>query len=75
MKKTVKFAKRMADWKWGERLQNDFQGNKKMFRREVKLVRKGEQVRDVIVKDVKMVKYFGMVLRRGGSGQGTLSGY
>ena len=63
MKQTVKFAKRLADGQWGERLQNDFEGNKMMFWREVKIVRKHEQVKDEIVKDVKKVKYFGMVLR------------
>ena len=31
---------------------NDFQGNKKMFWKEVKRVRKGEQARDEMVKHV-----------------------
>ena len=31
---------------------NDFEGNKKMFWKEVKRVRKGEQAREVMVKDV-----------------------
>ena len=31
---------------------NDFEGNKKMFWKEVKCVRKGEQARDKLVKDV-----------------------
>ena len=31
MKLAVKVAKRMADWRWEERLGNDFEGNKKMF--------------------------------------------
>ena len=60
---TVKFANRLADWQLGEQLKNYFEGNKKMVWSEVKLVRKHEQTRDEIVKDVKMVKYFGMVLR------------
>ena len=42
----------MADWRWGERLGNDFEGNKKMFWKLVKRVRKGEQARDEILKDV-----------------------
>ena len=31
---------------------NDFEGNKKMFWKEVKRVRKGEQAREELVKDV-----------------------
>ena len=31
---------------------NDFEGNKKMFWKEVKQVRRGEQARDEMVKDV-----------------------
>ena len=31
---------------------NDFEGNKKMFWKEVKRVRKGEQSREEMVKDV-----------------------
>ena len=42
----------MADWRWGERLWNDFEGNKKMFWREVKRVRKVEQPRDEMVNDM-----------------------
>ena len=52
VKRAVQVAKIMADRRWGERLGNDFEGNKKMFRKEVKRVRKGEQVRDKMVKDV-----------------------
>ena len=52
MKRAVQAAKRMADRLWGERLGNDFEGNKKMFWREVKRVRKGEQAREEMVKDV-----------------------
>ena len=40
VKQAVKVAKRTADWRWGERLGKDFEGNKKMFRGEVKRVRK-----------------------------------
>ena len=47
MQWAVKVAKRMADWRWGERFGNDFEGNKKMFLKKVKLVRKGEQAKDV----------------------------
>ena len=42
----------MADRGWGERFGNDFEDNKKMFWKEVKRVRKGEQARDEMVKDV-----------------------
>ena len=42
----------MADPRWGERLRNDFEGNKKIFWKEVKRVRKGEQARYEMVKDV-----------------------
>ena len=42
VKLAVKAAKRMADRRWGERLGNDLEGNKKMFWKEVKRVRKGE---------------------------------
>ena len=52
VKKAVQAAKRMADRRWGERLGNDFEGNKKMFWKEVKRVRKGEQARKEMVKDV-----------------------
>ena len=31
VKLAVKVAKRMADWRWGECLGNNFEGNKKMF--------------------------------------------
>ena len=51
-KQAVQLAKRMADQRWGERLGNYFKGNKKMFWKEVKRVRKGEQARDEMVKDV-----------------------
>ena len=36
VKRAVQVAKRMADRRWGERLGNDFEGNKKMFWKEVK---------------------------------------
>ena len=52
MKRAVKVAKRMADWGWGERLGNNFEGKKKMFWKEEKPVKKGEQARDETVKDV-----------------------
>ena len=56
MKLAVQVAKRMADRRWGERLGNYFEGNKKMFWKEVKRVRKGEQARDAML----MVKYCAM---------------
>ena len=62
VKQAVKVAKRMADWRWGERLWNNFEGNKRMFWKEVNRVKKGEQAIDEMVKDVK-VKYCVMVLR------------
>ena len=37
----VQVANRMEDQRWGERLGNDFEGSKKVFRKEVKRVRKG----------------------------------
>ena len=42
----------MSDTRWGERLENDFDCNKKMFCKEVMRVRKGEQARGEMVKDV-----------------------
>ena len=59
-KLAVQAAKRMADRRWRERLGNYFKGNKRMFWKEVKRVRKGEQARDEIVKDVN-----GQILREG----------
>ena len=50
----------MADRRWGERFGNDFDGNKKMFWKEVKRVRKGEEAREDMVKDVS-----GQILRDG----------
>ena len=58
VKRAVKVAKRMADWLWGERLGNNFEGNKKMFWKEVKRVKKGEHSRDEMEKDVN-----GQILR------------
>ena len=60
MKRAVKVTKRMADWRWGEQLGNNFEGNKKMFWKEVKRVKKDEQARDEMVKDVN-----GQILRDG----------
>ena len=42
VKLAVQAAKRMADRRCGERLGNEFEGNKKMFWNEAKRVRKGE---------------------------------
>ena len=50
VKLAVQAAKRMADLRWGERLGNDFEGNKNMFWKEVKP--KGEQAREETVKYV-----------------------
>ena len=52
VKQAVKVAKRMADWRWGEQLGNNFEGNKKLFWKEVTRVKKGEQAMDEMVKDV-----------------------
>ena len=52
VKQAVQAAKTMADWRWGERLGNDFEGNKKMFWKELKRVRKREQAKKEMVKDV-----------------------
>ena len=60
VKLAVQAAKRMVDWRWGEHLGNDFEGNTKMFWIEVKQVRKGEQARKEMVKDVN-----GQILRDG----------
>ena len=60
MKLAVQAAKRMADRRRGERLGNDFEGNKKMFWKEVKRVRKGEQAREDMVTDIN-----GQILRDG----------
>ena len=60
VKQAVQAAKIMTDRRWGERLGNDFEGNKKMFWKEVKRVRKAEQARGEIVKDVN-----GQILRDG----------
>ena len=60
VKRAVQVAKRMGDWRWGLRFRNDFEGNKKMFWKEVKRVRKGEQAREEMVKDVN-----GQILRDG----------
>ena len=60
----------MADRRWEERLGNDFEGNKKMFWKEVKRVRKDEQEMDgnaQILRGVEVRKrraeYFGQVLK------------
>ena len=52
VKLAVQAAKRMADRQWGEQLGNNFEGNKKMFWKGVKPVRKGEQAREEMIKDV-----------------------
>ena len=52
VKLALQAAKRMADRRWREQLGNDFEGNKKMFWKVVKRVRKGEQAREEMVKDV-----------------------
>ena len=39
-------------WRWRERLKNAFEGNIKMYWKEVNRVRNGAQVREEMVKDV-----------------------
>ena len=46
VKLAVQAAKRLADRRWGERFGNDFEGNKNMFCKEAKQVRKGEQAKE-----------------------------
>ena len=60
MRLAVQAAKIIADRRRGERLGNDFEGNKNMFGKEVKRVRKGGQARKEILKDVN-----GQILRNG----------
>ena len=43
VKAVVREAKREAEDRFGAKLSQDFEGNKKMFWKEVKRVRKGEQ--------------------------------
>ena len=65
MKRAVQVAKRMPERRWGERFWNDFEGNKKMFWKEVNRVRKGEQARDEMVKEVNgQILYDGEEVRR-----------
>ena len=45
-------SKLQNDWRWGERLGNDFEGKKKMFWKEVKRVRKVGKQEMRLVKDV-----------------------
>ena len=51
VKLAVQAAKIMSDRRWRERLGNDFEGNKIMFWKKVKRLRKGEQAREEMVKD------------------------
>ena len=48
VKRRVRQAKRVADWRWGQRLSEKFEQNK-MFWKEVKKVRKGESRREEAV--------------------------
>ena len=51
VKRAVNVAKIIFYWRREERLGNDFERNKKMFRKEVKRVRKSEQARNEMVKN------------------------
>ena len=65
VKLAVQAAKRISDRRWGERLGNDFEVNTKMFWKEVKQVRKGEQAREEMVKDVNIqILHDGVEVRR-----------
>ena len=67
VKLSVQASKRMADRRWRERLGNDFEGNKKMFWKEVKRVRKGEQAKEGMVEDVNgQILHDGVEVRRRG---------
>ena len=43
VKLALQAAERMTDRRWGERLENDFEGNKKRFWKAVNRVRKGDR--------------------------------
>ena len=60
LKWAVQVAKIMADRGWGQGFGNYFEGKKKIFWKEVKQVRKGEQAMDEMVKVVN-----GQILRNG----------
>ena len=70
VKRAVQVAKIMAYRQWGERLENDFEGNKKLLWKEVNRVRKGEQAREEMVKDV-----IGQILRDGAAMRKRLAEY
>ena len=52
VKREVRWAKKEADLRWGEKLVEDFTSNKRMFWREVKRTRKGVEVKEEYVKDM-----------------------
>ena len=65
VKQRVEVGKRMADWSQGDRLENDFEIKKNMFWRDVKRVRKGEQARAEMLKDVNgQILRYGVEVRR-----------
>ena len=65
VKRAVQVAKRMSNRRWGEQLENDFESNKTMFWKEVQRVRKGEQAREEMVKDVNgQIMHDGVEVRR-----------
>lgn len=51
VKRKVREAKRAADWRWGQKLGENYEQNKKMFWKEVKRVKRGESRREEAVKD------------------------
>ena len=65
VKLAVQAAKRMVDQQWGEQFGNDFEGNKMIFWKEVKRVRKGEPAREEMVKDANgQILHGGIEVRR-----------
>ena len=51
MKAVVREATREAEYRFGAKLSKDFEGNRKMFWKEVKRVRKGVQREEMRVED------------------------
>ena len=51
VKRVIKEAKKAADERWGERMSEKFEDRKKMFWKEVKRVRRGDEKREVRVRD------------------------
>ena len=50
VKRVVRRAKREADARWGKRLCQNFEKNKNVFWKDVRCVRKGEILKEEVVK-------------------------